>query len=126
VDQYVNHYIESFLLFSQPIPSRSLGFVDQKSSEISVSVCGKDYSIRQAPNLLLSNRKDGTTGAGKLVSSKIGQADLLSTVASDTTICGMDGFREEHLLRGWDFDRGCHRAGARVRHIWAARSRPWS
>jgi hypothetical protein len=58
---------ENFELFSQPIPSRSLGFVDSKALELDIAVAGKDFCIRQSPGLLVSNRKEGTTGAGELV-----------------------------------------------------------
>jgi hypothetical protein len=55
---------ESFLLFSQIIPSNSLGFVDSKSDELTVTIAGTDYDIRQSPSLLRSDRDAGTTGAG--------------------------------------------------------------
>jgi len=56
---------ESFLLFSQTIPSNSLGFVHNKAEVLDISVGGKDYAIQQSPGLLNSNRKEGTTGASK-------------------------------------------------------------
>ncbi|KAF2019379.1 hypothetical protein BU24DRAFT_118785 [Aaosphaeria arxii CBS 175.79] len=54
---------ESFLIFSQAIPSQSLGFVDSKAPTIQVSVAGRDLEIRQSRGLLTSDRSGGTTGA---------------------------------------------------------------
>ena len=54
---------ESFLLFSQVIPSQDLGFVDAKSTSLEFTVSGRDLNIRQSPTLLSSNRETGTTGA---------------------------------------------------------------
>ncbi|OCL13560.1 hypothetical protein AOQ84DRAFT_310376 [Glonium stellatum] len=54
---------EAFLIFSQSIPSQSLGFVDAKEPLLDITVAGRDFSIHQSPTLLSSNRKEGTTGA---------------------------------------------------------------
>lgn len=54
---------ETFLLFSQPIPSQDLGFVDAKATSLEITVCGRELNIRQSPTLLSSNREGGTTGA---------------------------------------------------------------
>ncbi|KAF2805550.1 uncharacterized protein BDZ99DRAFT_574469 [Mytilinidion resinicola] len=54
---------ESFLVFSQAIPSRSLGFINSKATLLELTVAGRDLSIHQSPALLSSNRKEGTTGA---------------------------------------------------------------
>ncbi|PVI04497.1 hypothetical protein DM02DRAFT_179171 [Periconia macrospinosa] len=54
---------DSFLYYSQPLPSHSLGFLDRNASELSVSVADRLLTIRQSPSLLTSNRKEGTTGA---------------------------------------------------------------
>lgn len=54
---------ESFLLFSQQIPSQDLGFVDAKATSLEITVSGRDLTIRQSPTLLSSNREEGTTGA---------------------------------------------------------------
>ncbi|KAK6819540.1 diaminohydroxyphosphoribosylamino-pyrimidine deaminase [Apiospora arundinis] len=54
---------ETFLLFSQEIPSQNLGFVDARSSSLDLTVAGKDYVIHQSPAVLSSNRAGGTTGA---------------------------------------------------------------
>lgn len=55
---------ESFLLFSQQIPSQNLGFVDPKAKILDLTITGRDVRIRQSPGLLVANRKEGTTGAG--------------------------------------------------------------
>jgi hypothetical protein len=52
------------LIFSQTIPSQSLGFVDSKASTIDITVAGHDLTIHQSRGLLTSDRKQGTTGAG--------------------------------------------------------------
>ncbi|KAI0888875.1 uncharacterized protein GGS22DRAFT_184451 [Annulohypoxylon maeteangense] len=52
---------ETFLLFSQDIPSQNLGFVDPKSTTLDLSIAGKDYVIHQSPTIL--NRPGSTTGA---------------------------------------------------------------
>ncbi|KAI9775863.1 MAG: hypothetical protein M1839_000737 [Geoglossum umbratile] len=54
---------ESFLIFSQPILSQNLGFVDSCSSTLELVVANKSLSIHQSPTILSSNRKGGTTGA---------------------------------------------------------------
>lgn len=54
---------ESFLLFSQSIPSQSLGFVDSKATLIEVDVNNREFQIHQSPTILSSNRGGGTTGA---------------------------------------------------------------
>lgn len=52
---------ETFLLFSQDIPSQNLGFVDPHSTTLDLNVAGKDYVIHQSPTIL--NRPGSTTGA---------------------------------------------------------------
>ncbi|TKA75886.1 hypothetical protein B0A49_03234 [Cryomyces minteri] len=55
---------ESFLVFSQTIPSAlDLGIVDPKIPILDITVAGRDLSIHQSPTVLSSNRKAGTTGA---------------------------------------------------------------
>lgn len=54
---------ETFLLFSQDIPSQNLGFVNAKSTALEITVAGRDLTIQQSPTLLSSNRERGTTGA---------------------------------------------------------------
>lgn len=51
-------------MFSQPIPSSNLGFVDSKAQVLELSVAGRDLTIHQSPAVLASNRAEGTTGAG--------------------------------------------------------------
>ncbi|KAI1461433.1 hypothetical protein F4805DRAFT_414099 [Annulohypoxylon moriforme] len=53
--------LETFLLFSQDIPSQNLGFVDPKSTTLDLNVAGNDYVIHQSPTIL--NRPGSTTGA---------------------------------------------------------------
>ena len=55
--------IESFLLFSQALPSQDLGFVDPKATSIDLAVAGRDITIQQLPAVLSSKRPEGTTGA---------------------------------------------------------------
>jgi hypothetical protein len=55
---------ETFLVFSQSIPSQNLGFVDSKATTLNLTVAGKDLSITQSPGILSSDRTGGTTGAG--------------------------------------------------------------
>jgi hypothetical protein len=57
---------ESFLLFSQSIPSQNLGFVDSRTARLDLTVADRDLSIVQSPTLLTSYRGGGTTGAGEL------------------------------------------------------------
>ncbi|KAL2800354.1 hypothetical protein BJX66DRAFT_291818 [Aspergillus keveii] len=54
---------ESFLLFSQDIPSSNLGFVDSKATTVDITFHDQDYTIHQSPTLLSSSRAGGTTGA---------------------------------------------------------------
>ncbi|KAK5053268.1 hypothetical protein LTR84_002242 [Exophiala bonariae] len=54
---------ETFLLFSQDIPSNNLGFVDAEAETIEVEIAGQDYTFQQSPGLLKSNSVGGTTGA---------------------------------------------------------------
>jgi hypothetical protein len=56
--------IESFLLFSQSIPSQDLGFVDSKATVLELTINDRDLTIHQSPTILSSNRGGGTTGAG--------------------------------------------------------------
>jgi hypothetical protein len=53
------------VVFSQDIPSQSLGFIDAHASVLEISVAGYDLTIHQSPGLLNSTRKEGTTGAGR-------------------------------------------------------------
>lgn len=54
---------ETFLLFSQSIPSQNLGFIDAKATSLELTVSDNDLTITQSPGLLSSNRAGGTTGA---------------------------------------------------------------
>jgi hypothetical protein len=53
------------VVFSQDIPSQSLGFIDAHASVLEVHVANYDLTIHQSPGLLNSTRKEGTTGAGR-------------------------------------------------------------
>jgi len=55
---------EAFLLFTQPIPSQNLGFVDSKASTLELTIGDRDLTIHQSPTILSSSRGGGTTGAG--------------------------------------------------------------
>ncbi|KAF4452783.1 Diaminohydroxyphosphoribosylamino-pyrimidine deaminase [Fusarium austroafricanum] len=54
---------ETFMLYSQPIPSMNLGFIDARAASVDVSVADRDYTIHQSPTVLSSSRAGGTTGA---------------------------------------------------------------
>ncbi|TAQ90243.1 hypothetical protein B7494_g1417 [Chlorociboria aeruginascens] len=54
---------ESFLLFSQSIPSQDLGFINSKAKVLELSIGHRDLVIHQSPTILSSNRGGGTTGA---------------------------------------------------------------
>ncbi|KFA63982.1 hypothetical protein S40285_05719 [Stachybotrys chlorohalonatus IBT 40285] len=54
---------ETFLLYSQGMPSQNLGFVDPSAASVDVAVAQRDYTIHQSPAVLSSNRAGGTTGA---------------------------------------------------------------
>jgi hypothetical protein len=54
---------ETFLVFSQDIPSDNLGFTDSTACSIDVAIGSHDFTIRQSPGLLRSNAEAGTTGA---------------------------------------------------------------
>ncbi|KPI40668.1 Diaminohydroxyphosphoribosylamino-pyrimidine deaminase [Cyphellophora attinorum] len=54
---------ETFVLFSQDLPSNSLGFVDAKADEIDIDIGIRSFVLKQSPGLLISQRDTGTTGA---------------------------------------------------------------
>ncbi|KAJ6786247.1 hypothetical protein PWT90_07399 [Aphanocladium album] len=54
---------ETFWLYSQPIPSSNLGFIDPKADTVDAHLAGADYTIHQSPGVLSSSRAGGTTGA---------------------------------------------------------------
>jgi hypothetical protein len=64
---YSSNHAEAFIIFSQDIPSQSLGFIDSAAATLDVSVAGHDLVIQQSRGLLTSDRKTGTTGAGMYV-----------------------------------------------------------
>ncbi|KAI0544187.1 hypothetical protein F4679DRAFT_565893 [Xylaria curta] len=93
---------ETFLLFSQEIPSQNLGFVDSQATTIDLTIGGKDYTIHQSPTIL--NRPGSTTGAviwkiTPLVASWLGSHDNIlwktGALSSSSSIlelgCGISG-----------------------------------
>ncbi|RJE19838.1 hypothetical protein PHISCL_07831 [Aspergillus sclerotialis] len=54
---------ESFFIFSSPIPTSNLGFIDSHAPFLDISIHDNDYSIIQSQGLLSSKREGGTTGA---------------------------------------------------------------
>ncbi|KAI0199205.1 hypothetical protein F4808DRAFT_217355 [Astrocystis sublimbata] len=93
---------ETFLLFSQEIPSQNLGFVDSQATTIDLTIGGKDYTIHQSPTIL--NRPGSTTGAvlwkiTPLVAAWLGSLDNLlwktGALSSSSSIlelgCGISG-----------------------------------
>ncbi|KEQ75232.1 hypothetical protein M436DRAFT_41936 [Aureobasidium namibiae CBS 147.97] len=54
---------ETFLLFSQDIPSQNLGIIDSQAPLLELSIGSRDLSIKQSPAVLKSARGGGTTGA---------------------------------------------------------------
>ncbi|KAM0250004.1 hypothetical protein ACHAQJ_008810 [Trichoderma viride] len=60
---------ETFLLYSNTIPSQGLGFIDSHASVLDLQLNGRDITIHQSPGVLASTRKGGTTGSEWLASS---------------------------------------------------------
>lgn len=56
---------ETFLLYSNDIPSQGLGFIDSHASVLDLQLNGRDITIHQSPGVLASSRKGGTTGSGQ-------------------------------------------------------------
>ncbi|KAK1138996.1 Ribosomal protein lysine methyltransferase [Aspergillus melleus] len=54
---------ESFLIFSEPIPSANLGMIDPRAPSVEISIHDQDYTVHQSPAVLSSARAGGTTGA---------------------------------------------------------------
>ncbi|OAP55275.1 hypothetical protein AYL99_10248 [Fonsecaea erecta] len=93
---------ETFLLFSQDIPSNNLGFIDPKADSLEIEIAGHDYVLRQSPGLLHSSRQEGTTGAviwkitPLLAAWLTSLPPILSGVLHDTAVvvelgCGITG-----------------------------------
>ena len=98
---------ETFELFAHDFPSSNLGFVDSTAREVEVSVGSRLFTLRQSPGLLSSNRKEGTTGAGKVQTrgkslsptQEEANAYLLgSRLESHASLCGMDLVSTQHLF----------------------------
>ncbi|KAL2206459.1 hypothetical protein CC79DRAFT_1398380 [Sarocladium strictum] len=62
-DPVADHEEETFILYSRPRTTHSLGFIDPKASSVDVTIHNKDYTVHQSPTLLSSSRAGGTTGA---------------------------------------------------------------
>lgn len=56
---------ETFMLFSQDIPSSNLGFVDEKANVVELEITGRSLSLRQSPGLLQSQRSGGMSSASR-------------------------------------------------------------
>ncbi|EEH19777.1 hypothetical protein PABG_02036 [Paracoccidioides brasiliensis Pb03] len=95
---------EAFSLFSQQLPSHTLGFVDSRASTLDLTIHGRDFVIRQSPTILSSTRSGGTTGAvvwkitpliAEWLSSKQNIFWTSSVLNPDSTIvelgCGISG-----------------------------------
>ncbi|ODA76215.1 hypothetical protein RJ55_08060 [Drechmeria coniospora] len=54
---------ETFLLYSQPLPSQDLGFIDPKARCLEIAIGNRTFTIHQSPTVLSSTRAGGTTGA---------------------------------------------------------------
>ncbi|KAG7131249.1 Diaminohydroxyphosphoribosylamino-pyrimidine deaminase like protein [Verticillium longisporum] len=63
-DEVLDPEEETFALFSAPIPSANLGFIDPRAAELDITLPpNRDFTIHQSPTLLASSRAGGTTGA---------------------------------------------------------------
>ncbi|KAI5198021.1 hypothetical protein E4T39_06987 [Aureobasidium subglaciale] len=54
---------ETFMLFSQDIPSQNLGIIDSQAPVLDLTIGSRDVVIKQSPAVLNSARGGGTTGA---------------------------------------------------------------
>ncbi len=54
-----SHPTETFLLFSQTLPSHTLGFVDGKAGIVEFDIGGKTFTFKQSPGLLNSQSGSG-------------------------------------------------------------------
>ncbi|KAJ4407645.1 Ribosomal protein lysine methyltransferase [Neurospora sp. IMI 360204] len=55
---------ETYDLYAQDLPSSDLGIIDPKTTELQLTVAGRELTIHQSPGILSSARAGGTTGAG--------------------------------------------------------------
>ncbi|EGO59418.1 hypothetical protein NEUTE1DRAFT_145437 [Neurospora tetrasperma FGSC 2508] len=60
---------ETYDLYAQDLPSSDLGIIDPKTTELQLTVAGRELTIHQSPGILSSARAGGTTGAGAPSSS---------------------------------------------------------
>ncbi|KAL0471976.1 hypothetical protein QR685DRAFT_585792 [Neurospora intermedia] len=54
---------ETYDLYAQDLPSSDLGIIDPKTTELQLTVAGRELTIHQSPGILSSARAGGTTGA---------------------------------------------------------------
>ncbi|CCC08215.1 hypothetical protein SMACR_01763 [Sordaria macrospora] len=54
---------ETYDLYAQNLPSSDLGIIDPKTTELQLTVAGRELTIHQSPGILSSARAGGTTGA---------------------------------------------------------------
>ena len=59
-----NQQTETYDLYAQDLPSSDLGIIDPKTTELQLTVAGRELTIHQSPGILSSARAGGTTGAG--------------------------------------------------------------
>ncbi|ATY64635.1 Cytosine deaminase FCY1 [Cordyceps militaris] len=111
---------ETFLLYSQPIPSSNLGFVDPRASTVEARVGGADYTIHQSPGVLSSNRAGGTTGAGTTARPPSSISPKKRANTKETCAPPPPGQLSLPRLAAVS-RRHLGRAGARVRHLAAQR-----
>lgn len=115
--------IESFLLFSQSIPSQNLGFVDSKATVLQLTINDRDLTIHQSPTILSSNRGGGTTGAGKKLLWTISSRLMLASCLEDySSLRILDHFSRKSTVqtRPSGFEVQCSRVG--MWDIWNHRS----
>ncbi|KAH8172855.1 lysine methyltransferase domain-containing protein [Sarocladium implicatum] len=55
-DPVADYEEETFILYSRPRTTHSLGFIDPKASSVDVVIHGKDYTVHQSPSILSSSR----------------------------------------------------------------------
>ncbi|PBP28864.1 putative Diaminohydroxyphosphoribosylamino-pyrimidine deaminase [Diplocarpon rosae] len=86
------------------MPSQNLGFVDSKATLLDITIGDREFSIRQSPTILSSNRGGGTTGAvvwkitplfSRWLSKSTNLLFKLGIFNSDSTVlelgCGISG-----------------------------------
>ncbi|KAI5295539.1 hypothetical protein KEM52_001054 [Ascosphaera acerosa] len=54
---------EAAEIFCEELPPGNLGFIDPHAHKVTLAVAGRDFELKQAPTVLVSERDGGTTGA---------------------------------------------------------------